>query len=118
MTALFLGQLKNLHRQALATFKKDLVEGVRGSGEYDFGEIVVSARQKAETFFETAARESAGLAPVGVKEEEGEESVPIDTDWSYEDEFEQLRHEMGLVADQCRKDETKKMINNIEVCSF
>lgn len=115
LSPLFLGQLKNLHRQNLTKFKQALVDGVRVSGEYDFGAIVVQARQSAESSFETEARECAGLGPLGIKEEPGHESQPIDPDWTYEEEFEQLKHEMGLVADQFRKDETKKMINTIEV---
>ncbi|KIO29400.1 hypothetical protein M407DRAFT_169746 [Tulasnella calospora MUT 4182] len=114
LSPLFLGQLKNLHRSALTTFKKDLVDGVRTGGDYDFGTIVQDAGKKAEEFFESGAREAAGLAPLGIKEEEGEEKQPIDAEWSYTDEFEQLKHEMQLVADQCRKDETKKMVNSIE----
>lgn len=117
LSPLFLGQLKNLHRSALTTFKKDLVDGVRSGGDYDFGTIVQDAGKKAEEFFESGAREVAGLAPLGIKEEEGEEKQPIDAEWSYVDEFEQLKHEMQLVADQCRKDETKKMVNSIEVSS-
>jgi hypothetical protein len=43
------------------------------------------------------------------------EALLPDTDWSYEEELESLRQEFGVVADQLRADETKKMINNIEV---
>lgn len=75
----------------------------------------MDARREAELSFEKEARESAGLGPLGVKEEEGHELHPIDPDWTYEEEFDQMKHEMGLVADQFRKDETKKMINSIEV---
>lgn len=38
------------------------------------------------------------------------------TDWNWEDELEVIKEEIRGVADQCRKDETKKMINQIEVC--
>ncbi|KAG8900267.1 Dynamin-like GTPase that mediates homotypic ER fusion [Tulasnella sp. 403] len=114
LSPLFLGQLKNLHRQALSTFKKQLVDTVRGGGDYDFGAIVTEASTKAEVYFQTAAREALGLSPLEVKEEEGHETLPIDPEWTYEEEFQQLKHEMGLVADQCRKDETKKMVNAIE----
>ena len=37
------------------------------------------------------------------------------TDWVWEDEMESLKEEITHVADQCRKDETKKMVNLIEV---
>lgn len=37
-----------------------------------------------------------------------------DTDWQYDDEFELLKEDISLIADQCRSDETKKMVNVIE----
>jgi hypothetical protein len=40
------------------------------------------------------------------------------TDWTWEDEFVLLKEEMASVGDQCRKDETKKMVNTIEVGSL
>ena len=39
------------------------------------------------------------------------------TDWTYEEEFDLLKQEITLIADQCRVDETKKMVNRIEVRS-
>jgi len=38
-----------------------------------------------------------------------------ETDWQYEDEYELLKEDITLIADQCRSDETKKMVNVIEV---
>lgn len=38
-----------------------------------------------------------------------------DTDWQYEDEIMSLKDDLGLIADQLRADETKKMVNAIEV---
>jgi protein SEY1 len=66
---------------------------------YDFAEVVVKASKKCEDTF------SAG----------GSEAVVEGTDFSWEEELELLRVEVRSVADQCRKDETKKMINLIEV---
>lgn len=43
------------------------------------------------------------------------EALLLDTDWSYEEELELLKEEITHVADQCRADETKKMLNQIEV---
>jgi hypothetical protein len=40
-----------------------------------------------------------------------------DTDWQFDDELELLRDDIKLIADQCRADETKKMVNAIEVSS-
>ena len=47
--------------------------------------------------------------------EGAQEALVEGTDWSYEEELGLLREEARVVADQCRKDETKKMVNVIEV---
>lgn len=77
-------------------------DGMRGEN-YNFADIVQAARQRCEKAFETGASEA----------------VPVEGDdtehWNYEEEFNLLREEMRSVADQCRKDETKKMVNVIEV---
>ncbi|KAI0786786.1 root hair defective 3 GTP-binding protein [Abortiporus biennis] len=93
----FLGQLKNLHKSWLATFKKEMLEGMRGDS-YDFAEVVAHARERCEKRFLEGAKEA----------------LVEDTDWSYEEEFSLLKEEIKSVADQCRKDETKKMVNVIE----
>ncbi|KDQ21608.1 hypothetical protein BOTBODRAFT_208395 [Botryobasidium botryosum FD-172 SS1] len=94
---LFLGQLKNLHKFALSSFKKEVLAGIKGDG-YDFGEVVLGATARNEGLFREGATEV--LLP--------------DTDWSYEEELQQLSHDISLIADQCRADETKKMVSNIE----
>lgn len=38
-----------------------------------------------------------------------------DTDWEYEHELELLDEDLRLIADKCRSDETKKMVNAVEV---
>lgn len=38
-----------------------------------------------------------------------------DTDWEYEHELALLDDDLKLIADKCRADETKKMVNAIEV---
>lgn len=80
-------------------FKKSLLDGLKGE-EYDFGDVVVKGRAKWENKFKETAKEA----------------VVEGTDWVWEDEMELLREEIQGVADQCRKDETKKMVNQIEVC--
>lgn len=97
LSPLFLGQLKNLHKSCLSAFKTELLQGLRGD-EYSFADVVEKARIKCETRFADGAKE------VSLE----------DTDWTWQDEFEFLREEIGNVADQCRKDETKKMVNLIE----
>jgi hypothetical protein len=98
LSPLFVGQLKNLHKSCLVSFKREMLEGMRGES-YNFAEIVSEARSKFERLFLTGATE---LMIDGVN-------------WSYEEEYSLFREEIQLVADQCRKDETKKMVNAIEV---
>lgn len=98
LAPLFLGQLKNLHKSCLVAFKKQMMDGMKGDG-YNFAEIVSKARKNAEGTFSSGAKEA----------------LLEEAEWSWEDELESLRDEVRQVADQCRKDETKKMINSIEV---
>ncbi|TRM70209.1 RHD3/Sey1 [Schizophyllum amplum] len=97
LSPLFLGQLKNLHKACLVSFKKEMMDGMKGDS-YSFADIISSARTTCETRFTEGAKEA----------------LLEDTDWVWEDELELLREEVRSVADQCRKDETKKMINQIE----
>ncbi|KAL5523821.1 SEY1 [Sanghuangporus baumii] len=97
LSSLFLGQLKNVHKSVLATFKKEMQDGMRAEG-YNFADLCSRARRTCEERFVDGAKE-ARLE---------------DTDWVWEDELELLREEMAVVANQCRADETKKMLNSIE----
>ena len=78
-------------------FKKDLLDGLHGD-DYSFADVVSEARQKCESTFSTGAKEV----------------LLEDTDWAWVDELELLKEEIGHVADQCRKDETKKLLNQAE----
>ncbi|KAH9485548.1 Dynamin-like GTPase that mediates homotypic ER fusion [Psilocybe cubensis] len=97
LSPLYLGQLKNLHKSCLAAFKKEMLDGLKGEG-YSFADVVAKARRTCEGTFTSAAKEAT------IEE----------TEWSWEEELQLLKEEIGVVADQCRKDETKKMINQIE----
>ncbi|KAI0829843.1 root hair defective 3 GTP-binding protein [Trametes gibbosa] len=97
LSPLFLGQLKNLHKSSLGTYKKEMLDGMKGEG-YNFADVVAAARARLEKRFLEGAKEA----------------LVEGTDWSYEEELQLLREEARTVADQCRKDETKKMVNVIE----
>jgi protein SEY1 len=98
LSPLFLGQLKNLHKSCLVQFKKEMLDGLKGE-EYNFAEVVAKAKERCERWFK-----------------EGAEEATVDgTEWSWVEEMELLKEEVGSVADLCRKDETKKMVNLIEV---
>lgn len=75
-----------------------MLEGMRGES-YNFAEVVKAAKERCEKWFLEA----------------GQEALVEDTDWSYDEEYGLLQEEVKSVADQCRKDETKKMVNLIEV---
>ncbi|KAJ9104579.1 Dynamin-like GTPase that mediates homotypic ER fusion [Naganishia friedmannii] len=97
LAPLFMGQLKNVHKRCVATFRTELVDGLKGEG-YDFGKVVKEiARRVEKDFIERA-----------------EETQLKDTDWQFDDELALLRDDLKLIADQCRVDETKKMVNAIE----
>lgn len=98
LSTLFLGQLKNLHKSCLVTFKTELLNGLRGES-YDFADVVSKARERCLGTFSQGAKEA----------------LVENTEWVWTDEFESLKEEVRSVADQCRKDETKKMLNLIEV---
>jgi flagellar biosynthesis/type III secretory pathway protein FliH len=98
LSPLFLGQLKNLHKSCLVQFKKEMLDGLKGE-EYNFADVVGKARERCERRFKEGA----------------EEAMVDGTEWSWEDEMASLKEETEAVADQCRKDETKKMVNLIEV---
>ncbi|KAH9957358.1 RHD3/Sey1 [Russula dissimulans] len=99
LSPLFLGQLKNLHKAALVSFKADTVASLKVEG-YNFADVVTKARAGAERPFSDGAREAV--------------VVEGDSTWQWEEEFRMLQDEIQSVADQLRKDETKKMVNTIE----
>ncbi|EIW70479.1 protein SEY1 [Tremella mesenterica] len=97
LSPVFLGQVKNLHKMVAAKFTKDITAGLKDPG-YDFAAVVSKGKAKAREEFLAGAKE--------VKVE--------NTDWEYEHEFELLDEDLRLIADRCRADETKKMVNAIE----
>jgi hypothetical protein len=99
LSPLFLGQLKNLHKVALVSFKAATVAGLKVEG-YNFADVVGKARADAEARFRDGAQEAV--------------VTKGDASWQWEEELTLLRDEIQSVADQLRKDETKKMVNAIE----
>lgn len=98
LSPFFLGQLKNLHRHQLASFKRNVLERMRSELNYDFGQVVSSEKQSALTKF-TAAAQAVLLA---------------DTDWTIDEEVAQLEGEIQSISDTMRVEETKKMVAQIE----
>ncbi|KAI6121544.1 RHD3/Sey1 [Pisolithus sp. B1] len=99
LSPLFLGQLKNLHKLCLATFKASLQTSLSpGARDNDFADAIGRAKRECEESFLTVAQE------VCIEEKE----------WAWEEELLLLREEMGAVAEVFRKDETKKVVNLVE----
>lgn len=97
LSPLFMGQLKNTHKLVLASFRSAVLERLRGEN-YDFADVVSGERSRALAKFAAAAK-AVQLA---------------DTDWNVEEETQQLESAIDAIADQCRADETKKMLTLIE----
>jgi protein SEY1 len=106
LSPLFLGQLKNMHKFCLGEFKLALADGLKGD-RYNFSEVVKFASAQNEGKFEECAKEAVVV--------EGEEGQGM---WVWKEELELLREEISNVADLFRKDETKKMVNLVEVRHF
>ncbi|CDR99977.1 hypothetical protein [Sporisorium scitamineum] len=98
LSPFFLGQLKNLHRHVLQSFKQNVLERMRSELNYDFGQVVTSEKRSALTKFTTAAQ-AVLLA---------------DTEWAIDDEVAQLANEIQSISDTMRVEETKKMVAQIE----
>ncbi|KAF8893469.1 root hair defective 3 GTP-binding protein-domain-containing protein [Infundibulicybe gibba] len=87
----------NLHKTCLFTFKQEMLDGLRGQ-DCNFAEVVKKAREDCEGKFTEVAKEA----------------LVEGTTWNWEEELLLLQEEVKSVADQCRRDETKKMVNLIE----
>ncbi|KAJ1034621.1 hypothetical protein NDA18_001477 [Ustilago nuda] len=98
LSPFFLGQLKNLDRHMLQSFKKNVLERMRNETDYDFGQVVSSEKSSALSQF-SAAAQALLLA---------------DTDWTIHDELAHLDSEIQSISDTMRVDETKKMVAQIE----
>ncbi|WVO15942.1 protein SEY1 [Cryptococcus depauperatus] len=97
LSPIYLGQLKNMHKAETAKFSKDIVAGVKEPG-YDFGDVVRKSKANAKERFSKGA----------------EELTIEGTEWEYAHEMTLLDEDLKLIADKCRADETKKMVNAIE----
>lgn len=101
---IFYSQLKNLSKLTLARFKKALADALKGDAGYDFADVVSKAREAGLQGWEASTVEM-----LRVVDERG-------GDWygGWEEEKSLLLTELGHVADVFRKDETTKMVNQIE----
>ena len=113
LSPLFLGQLKNLHKAVAAAFAKELPAGLTGAS-YDFAEVVANGTLKARTTFIEGAKGDVGHKRSYCSLRVSEVKVE-DADWEYEHELGLVEEDLSSIADRLRADETKKMVNAIEV---
>jgi protein SEY1 len=85
----------------LVSFKAEVVAGLKLEG-YNFADVVTKARAEVPTRFNNGAQEAVVT--------EG------DPRWKWTEEFRLLWEEVQSIYEQLRKDETKKVVNTIEVC--
>ncbi|ORY96959.1 RHD3/Sey1 [Syncephalastrum racemosum] len=88
----FVGQLKNLHKKAIAMFEDNLKTELK-KPSYNFAVAVDTCLKEADDYFITGAK--AIVLP--------------ETDWSYGHEHGQLEEAFAKVSAQARADEFKKM---------
>ncbi|CAJ0631706.1 16319_t:CDS:10 [Entrophospora sp. SA101] len=93
----FTGQLKNLSKRAVTIFNSIIHEKLKGEG-YDFAEVVSNAREQVIDQFTKSA----------------EVILLSDTDWTFDEELNQLTESINDVAAKSRVEETKKMIKALE----
>lgn len=98
LSPFFLTHVKNLHKAILKDFRKSIQDGLKVDG-YDFAKVVSETTSKAQKEFEK------GVAEVKLE----------DAGWETVQEEQQLKEDMGAVADLLRVEETKKMVAVIEV---
>ncbi|KAI7880440.1 root hair defective 3 GTP-binding protein [Lichtheimia hyalospora FSU 10163] len=92
LNVFFVGQLKNLHKKASVMFEENLKAELKKPG-YNFATAVDSCLKEADTFFLEGAK--AIVLP--------------DTDWSYDNEHNQLEEDFAKISAQARADEFRKM---------
>ncbi|KAF8886909.1 RHD3/Sey1 [Infundibulicybe gibba] len=97
LSSLFRGQLKNLHMACLLTFKQMIFDGLRGQ-DFNFSKVVTSAMKECDGKFTIGAREALVEGIL----------------WGWGEEELLLREGMKNAVDQCRRDETEKIVNLIE----
>ena len=102
LSPLFLGQLKNLRQAALVSFQAETIAGLEAD-DHNFADVVGCARACAEARFVDGAREAVVVDGAAA--------------WQWEEEFRLLRDEIWSITSQLRRDETKKLVEAIEVCN-
>ena len=98
LSPLYISQVKNLHKKAIDSYKKELHARLK-SDSYDFSDVVKeSSTHHLDTFVEQAR-----------------EITLAGTAWSYVETLEQLKLDMEGVSAECRSDELSKIITQLEV---
>jgi hypothetical protein len=108
---LFLVQLRNLKQSCIISFKQELLEGLQsknhmfpflvGTARIVFGKLFAGLASEVQTKCERQFADGA------------KDSLMEDTDWTWKDDLELFRNDVGGVASQCRKEERKKLVTKV-----
>jgi hypothetical protein len=106
-------QLKNLHNASIGAYGKAFVNGVKQAG-FDFLKLVDEGRAKErQRFVDGAKGTSSCLISAAILTDT---EVTIEgTSWEYASELALLDEAMEMTTEVFRGEETKKMINAIDV---
>src|SRR5258708_3366392 len=99
---------------SLVSFKKAVLDGLKGDS-YDFAQVVKTAQMTWEGIFVDSANGEYGWLFAFLPHYPFAEAILLDMDWMFEEELAILREDITHIGTQCCADETKKMVNQIEV---
>lgn len=114
MEPLHTAQLKNLHNASIGAYGKAFVNGVKQAG-FDFLKLVDEGRARERQKFIDGAK-GRSLSVI-LDNADGEEVTIEGANWEYASELALLDEGMELTTEVFRGEETKKMINAIDVSS-
>ncbi|CAO3701686.1 unnamed protein product [Rhizopus stolonifer] len=96
LSVLFVGQVKNLHKKAMATFNEDLKSELK-KPNYVFATAVQECQTNAKNYFLSGAKAI----------------LLSDTDWTYTNELSSIEEEFNEVSNKARAEELKKMTKTL-----
>ncbi|KAG1467723.1 hypothetical protein G6F56_004249 [Rhizopus delemar] len=96
LSVLFVGQVKNLHKKAMATFNEDLKSELK-KPNYVFATAVQECQTNAKDYFLSGAKAI----------------LLSDTDWTYTNELNSIEEEFNEVSNMARAEELKKMTKTL-----
>lgn len=97
LSPLFISQVRNLHKKAIESFKKELHTRLKADS-YDFSNVV---KESSQFHIETFTNQAKDICL-------------SDTDWSFDETLSQLNVDMELISSECRSEELSKLLSQTE----